>query len=90
MRIEKSMNNKLTTLYIGDKRVYFSYETPIAFWDGSELFVSENEWSRTTGRHLNAIDGGDRFNRIPHCELMSLIRKYSFINLEEELYDKTN
>lgn len=77
MRITKEMNNKLTTLYIGDKRVYFSYETPIAFWNGSELFVSENEWSRTTGRHLNAIDGGDRFNRIPHCELMSLLNNYT-------------
>ena len=90
MRIETSMNNKLTTLYIGDKRVYFSYETPIAFWNGNELFVSENEWSQTTGRHLNAIDGGDKSNRIPHSQLMNLLRKYSFINLEEELYDKTN
>ena len=77
MRITKEMNNKLTTVYIGDKKIYFSYETPVAFWNGRELFVSENEWSNTTGRHLNAIDGGDRFNRIPHSQLMNLLNNYT-------------
>jgi hypothetical protein len=37
--------------------VYFSYETPIAVYDkfGDRWYVSENIWTRTTGKHLNQI-----------------------------------
>ena len=79
MRITCEMNNKLTTVYIGDKKVFFSYETPVAFWNGHRLLVSQNEWSRTTGRHLNAIDGGSKEakeNRIPHTALMEILAEY--------------
>ena len=93
VRITKEMNNKLTTLYIDDKIIYFSYETPVAFWDGYKLHVSQNEWSRTTGRHLNAIDGGDKEakeDRIPHSVLMEMLSEYklrnNIYNVEEELY----
>lgn len=79
MRITQEMNNKLTTLYVGNKTVFFSYETPIAFWDGNKLHVAQNEWSRTTGRHLNAIDNGDKENRIPHSVLMEMISQYQLM-----------
>lgn len=40
--------------------VYFSYNTPIAFYTmNTGLVVRQNDWSNTTGGHLNAIDGGD-------------------------------
>ena len=40
-------------------RVFFSYKTPVAFHVlGSPVVVRENVYGRTTGRHLNAIDGG--------------------------------
>jgi hypothetical protein len=41
----------------GGVQVFFSYETPIAYWDGleGEIVVSENVWTRTTGRHLARI-----------------------------------
>lgn len=81
MRIEREMNNNLTIVYIGDITIYFSYETPVALWNGRELIVSENEWSRTTGKHLNRIDGGDRFNRIPHKQFLEEISKYKVINI---------
>lgn len=46
---------------IGPVRVWFSYTTPVAFKvDGLPQVVRDNAWSRTTGRHLNTIDGGDR------------------------------
>jgi hypothetical protein len=48
---------------IGSVVVYFSYDTVVAIGDMNEpgpLHVSENCWSTTTGKHLNAIDGGDR------------------------------
>lgn len=44
---------------IGPLRVWFSYRTAIAFQvRGQNAVVSENVWSRTTGKHLAAIDGG--------------------------------
>lgn len=43
---------------IGTLSLYFSYETVIAFQDASGLVVRQNDWSTTTGKHLNWIDGG--------------------------------
>ncbi len=44
--------------------VWFSYRTPIAFSaPGFGKTVRENSWGPTTGKHLNAIDGGDKFAR---------------------------
>ncbi|MHA1191277.1 MAG: hypothetical protein ACTSP9_03155 [Promethearchaeota archaeon] len=49
--------------------VYFSYETIIAFRYNTKLFISINEWSTTSGRHLNSINT-DKTIRIPHKEVM--------------------
>ena len=39
--------------------VWFSYQTPIAFQVSGRLpVVRRNDWGPTTGKHLNAIDGG--------------------------------
>ena len=44
----------------GTASVWFSYETPVAFrTDRTGLVVRQNKWGPTTGKHLNAIDGGD-------------------------------
>lgn len=47
---------------ITDRRgveLWFSYREPVAFRvPGSRPVVSQNYWGTTTGRHLNAIDGG--------------------------------
>jgi hypothetical protein len=51
---------------------YYSYATPVAFERYGKLFVSENVWSRTTGKHLTQIDGGDRKSRIPHDEFVKI------------------
>jgi hypothetical protein len=46
---------------VGPLRVWFSYETPVAFHkDGGEKVVRRNDWSTTTGKHLNLIDGGGK------------------------------
>ena len=50
----KSGNNTLVT--VGDLRVYFSYSTPVAFRLDGNLVIRQNDWSTTTGKHLNAID----------------------------------
>jgi hypothetical protein len=38
---------------IGKLTLYFSYETVVAFQDGGDFFCRENDWSTTTGKHLN-------------------------------------
>jgi len=41
--------------------IWFSYETPIAFQvGGNPRVISENVWGKTTGKHLNSLDDGDR------------------------------
>tara|TARA_R110002051_G_C8627547_1_gene484278 strand:- start:183 stop:443 length:261 start_codon:yes stop_codon:yes gene_type:complete len=41
---------------IGDKTVYYSYNTTVAVKTPIETFVSENVWSVTTAKHLNRIE----------------------------------
>jgi hypothetical protein len=64
---------------------YYSYATPVAFRShNGKLYVSENVWSRTTGKHLTQIDGGDKKSRIPHDQFVSLYKKEF-----NEAYDRT-
>lgn len=45
--------------------VWFSYKTPVAFRVGGHgPVVRRNAWGPTTGKHLNAIDGGDKASRL--------------------------
>lgn len=61
---------------LGPIAVYFSYKTPIAYTIGVKTIVCQNEWGPTTGKHLNAIDGGTpqtKKDRIPRSEFESLL-----------------
>lgn len=41
---------------LGDMTIFYSYETIVAYSDGKDgLVCSENQWSTTTGKHLNWI-----------------------------------
>jgi len=53
----KSARGQLETqrVTIGKVELYFSYKTLVAINDGKELIVSENQWSNTTGKHLDLI-----------------------------------
>lgn len=56
-------NGSLKALVIRstDGDVWYSYDTPVAYRvDGQPVRVSVNAFSCTTGKHLNAIDGGGR------------------------------
>lgn len=53
---------------IGSLSVWYSYKTPIAFYHPSTgKVIRQNDWSTTTGKHLNAIDP-DKTRRIPGDE----------------------
>jgi hypothetical protein len=43
---------------------YMSYSTLVAVRYGGTLLVRRNDWSTTTGKHLNAIDGDDKASRL--------------------------
>ena len=53
--------------------IFYSYATPVAFRHYGSLTVSENVWSRTTGKHLTQIDGGAKKERVPHEEFEKLL-----------------
>lgn len=67
---------KLTLLEIGGLAVYFSYETPIAIHDNenNKWVIRENDWSNTTGRHLNYINE-DKSIRIAGAEFEKKYRE---------------
>lgn len=44
--------------------LYYSYETIVAFSGRDGLKVRQNDWSTTTGKHLNWIDGGEKKSRL--------------------------
>lgn len=56
---------------------WFSYETLVAFKAGAaaETVVHTNDWGSTTGKHLNAIDGGDKKSRLSCSDFQAAFRK---------------
>jgi hypothetical protein len=93
----KQKEQKMTTKYLNTTKslrvehglidTYYSYATPVAFrsHDG-KLHVSENVWSRTTGKHLTQIDGGDKKSRIPHDQFVKLYKEF-FNDAYERTYN---
>ena len=66
--------NTLHRLYLGDLEIWYSYETPIAFRGRDMVLVArENDWSNTTGKHMNQIPGNEKKNRIPGEEFEKLL-----------------
>lgn len=66
---------------MGPITVWFSYKTPVAFQvDGSPKVVRQNEWGPTTGKHLNAIDGGDKKARV---DAQTFERMFAEVQLEQ-------
>ena len=52
---------------------YYSYNTLVAFKVArtGKFFCSTNDWSVTTGKHLNAIEP-DKSKRVPHDEFLKI------------------
>jgi hypothetical protein len=53
--------------------VWFSYSTPVAFRGRAGVYVRQNSWGTTTGKHLNWIDGGCKKSRIDGEEFERLL-----------------
>lgn len=52
MKLEKLGNNK-TAVMTGNKKVYFSYNTPVVVRVGQQVYKTEQYFSPTTSRHIN-------------------------------------
>ena len=54
---------------VGGVTIWYSYDTAVAFeTHATGLVVCENVWGKTTGKHLNIIDGGNKSARLPAAE----------------------
>lgn len=63
--------------------IYFSYETPVAFRaPGCGLVVHVNDWTRTTGKHLNFINR-DASIRVNDDEFQRLWKEHVEERLKE-------
>jgi len=61
---------------IGKLTIYYSYQTIVAFHTAETgLVVTQNNWGRTTGKHLTWIDGGKRIDRYPRETFETLLRE---------------
>lgn len=60
---------------IGNVDFYFSYQTIVAVAYMGMRYVCKNQWSVTTGKHLNWIDGGNKKARIEPEEFETFVRE---------------
>jgi hypothetical protein len=69
--------------HVGNMTLYFSYDTVIAFSSPKTgLVIRKNDWSTTTGKHLNAINpdkkvriNGEEFEQ----RLEELLQSYELV-----------
>ena len=52
-KIKKFGSKSLTEVTIGNKRILYSYTTPVVVFDGQDYFVTNKNFSKTTTRHIN-------------------------------------
>ena len=79
----KPVRNNAMALRLGDLRIWFSYATSVAFRfkDEPRPTVRQNDWGPTTGKQLNAIDGGEAKAKEQRVESRAFERSLRF-NIE--------
>lgn len=81
MKLFKLKDN-LTRVDLGKLRLWFSYETIIALQtQNNDVIISENIWSKTTGRHINIIKEGYKHLQVDTKTFQEQVDK-----LKERLY----
>ena len=65
----------------GTRKVFYSYDTVVSFCGTNskgEYFdcTIKNYWSRTTGKHLNWLDGGNKKARLTQEEFDKQLQKF--------------
>lgn len=63
-------------LTVGSLRVYYSYRTPIAFYDvNNNLIVRENEWGPMTAKHISWLPKTD-LPQLPSAQFDAALVKH--------------
>ncbi len=73
----KGTNGNMTFEEIEGSRVYRSYNAIFAFCHKGKCYWSENVWTQTTAKHINAFEqlhGFDRSHRMDHD---AFVKKYN-------------
>ena len=65
-------NTPAYVLDMGGDKIYWSYSTILAIRIENKLYIRENDWSTTTGRHLNAINP-DKSKRMSTADFEQLL-----------------
>jgi hypothetical protein len=71
-------NKSLYFENIGDKTIYYSYNTTVAIKTPIDTYVCENVWSVTTAKHLNRIEeltGSNREYRMRYKDFIDFLEK---------------
>lgn len=68
----KQFKYNFNQVELGSLKIWFSYETPIAFQSFGQIFIRKNDWGPTTGKHLNSIDT-DKKRRLSGLEFEKLL-----------------
>lgn len=70
----KVLYHDLYQVDIGNMTIMFSFETPIALFTPSISVMSNNIWSRKTGRHINIIkESYYDYEQIPNELFMEIL-----------------
>jgi|TARA_R110000824_G_scaffold80636_1_gene202844 hypothetical protein len=59
----KPIGSNMTELQVLGMSILFSYQTPVAGWDGEGAFRTEQKFSATTSKHINKYLGGKDIGR---------------------------
>jgi hypothetical protein len=68
-----SAENNAKRVSVAGTSFFFSYETLVAVRNMNGTRVVQNQWGPTTGKHLNAIDGGNKSNRLTPDEFQDYV-----------------
>lgn len=52
--IRKFGSKNMVEMSLGDKKVLFSYQTPVVVFDGENYFITTEKFSTTTTRQINS------------------------------------
>ena len=68
------VGSNMNEVVIEGKYILFSYKTPVAGWDESGAFRSEDFYSVTTSKHINKYLGGkDVGRKVPQSFIEGLV-----------------
>ena len=73
-KVSITTGSNFTEVSFDNLTIWTSYRTVIAFrTPKTGKVVRENDWGPTTGKHLNAIDGGEKSSRLPGEKFEALL-----------------